>query len=194
MGFYPREGPPLWWIVGGGRQKPEETSRSYRRQREAQLRGALNRFVPDRSLPQQQTTCAPTADGIEALTPGHFLIGRPLEAIPNSDIDNRPITALRRWPLCQSLLRHFWQRWSSEYLVTLQKLHKWRRPAHNLAVGDVVVLREDTLAPMRWPMARIVKTHAGADGLVRVVTLKTSLGTYTRPTSKVALLLPNSNS
>ena len=51
-----------------------------------------------------------------------------------------------------------------------------------------MVLREDTLAPMRWPMARIVKTHAGADGLVRVVTLKTSSGTYTRPTSKVALL------
>jgi hypothetical protein len=129
-------------------------------------------------------------DGIEALTPGHFLIGRPLEAIPNSDIDNR-LTALRRWQLCQSLLQHFWKRWSSEYLVTLQRLHKWHRPTHNLTVGDVVILREDTFVPMRWPMARIVKTHTGADGLVRVVTLKTSTGTYTRPTSKVALLLPN---
>lgn len=63
-------------------------------------------------------------DGVEVLTPGHFLIGRPLEAIPDSAQSHRPISLLRRWHLCQSLVQHFWQRWSAEYLVTLQKLHK----------------------------------------------------------------------
>ena len=129
-------------------------------------------------------------DNIEVLTPGHFLIGRPLEAIPDSTTLDQPITSLRRWHLCQSLVKHFWQRWSTEYLVTLQKVHKWRRPVRNFEVGDVVVLREDTLAPTHWPLARVVKTYLGGDGLVRVVTVKTNAGTYTRPVSKVALLLP----
>ncbi len=63
-------------------------------------------------------------DGIKPLTPGHFLIGRPLEALPDPAFSYRPISLLRRWDLCQTLVRHFWQRWSSEYLASLQKLNK----------------------------------------------------------------------
>lgn len=55
-------------------------------------------------------------DGIEVLTPGHFLIGRPLEALPDSSISYPPNNGLCRWHLCQALVRQFWQRWSSEYL------------------------------------------------------------------------------
>jgi hypothetical protein len=73
---------------------------------------------------------------------------------------------MRRWNLCRTIVKHFWQRWSAEYLVTLQKLNKWQRPSRNFVVGDVVVLREDTLVPARWPFARVVKTYKGGDGLV----------------------------
>ncbi|CAB3984435.1 uncharacterized protein LOC110248986 [Paramuricea clavata] len=41
-------------------------------------------------------------DGISPLTPGHFLIGRPLEALP-SRIYKEPILGLKRWKLCQAL-------------------------------------------------------------------------------------------
>ena len=51
-------------------------------------------------------------DGIEALTPGHFLIGRPLESIPDPSFSYRHLSLLCRWHLCQNLVRHFWQRWS----------------------------------------------------------------------------------
>ncbi len=57
-------------------------------------------------------------------------------------------------------------------------------------MDDVVLLRDETLVPSRWPIARVLKTHPGSDGLVRVVELKTSTGTYTRPANKVVLLLP----
>ena len=40
----------------------------------------------------------------------------------------------------------------------------------------------------RWPIARVIKTYTGGDGLVRVVVVKTSTGTYNRPVSKVSLL------
>ena len=124
-------------------------------------------------------------DDEEVLTPGHFLIGRPIEAIPDPDLSSRPISTLRRWHLCQSLTKHFWRHWSTEYLVTLQKVYKWHR---KFKVEDIVVLREDSMIPARWPIARVIKTYTGGDGLVRVVVVKTSTGTYTRPVSKVALL------
>ena len=130
-------------------------------------------------------------DGVEAITPGHFLIGRPLESLPDPSFSFRSLNLLRRWHLCQALIRHFWQRWSSEYIVHLQKFAKWHRPQRNLAVGDVVVLREDNMVPTKWPIARVMKAHPGKDGVVRVVTIRTPTGTYTRPVVKVAPLLPN---
>ena len=74
-------------------------------------------------------------DGIEALTPGHFLIGRPLESLPDPSFSYRSLSLLRRWHLCQALVRHFWKRWSSEYLMSLRRLSKWRHPTRNLCGG-----------------------------------------------------------
>ena len=129
-------------------------------------------------------------EGIAVLTPGHFLIGRPIEAIPDHNLSYQPIPLLRRWYLCEALVRHFWKRWSSEYLIGLRKYHKWHHPTKNFQPGDIVVAREDNTTPSQWPLARIVEAHKGSDGLVRVVKLKTKNGIYTRPVTKVALLLP----
>ena len=128
-------------------------------------------------------------DGIESLTPGHFLIGRPLESFPDPASSYQSLSVLRRWHLCQSLVRHFWKRWSGEYLISLQRLSKWHRSPKNLTVGDIVILREDNMTTMKWPLARITQTHAGKDGVVRVVTLKTPTGVYTRPVTKLVPLL-----
>ena len=59
-------------------------------------------------------------DGIEVLTPGHFLIGRPLIAPPAKLLSNSSISTLKRWNLCQKISSEFWKRWSQEYLCTLQ--------------------------------------------------------------------------
>ena len=128
-------------------------------------------------------------DGIEVLTPGHFLVGRPLEALPDLS-PRQPYTLLRRWQLCQALVQHFWKRWSAEYVKALLKFNKWHFPSRNLQVGDVVCVHEDRLVPTKWPLARITAVHPGDDGLVRVVTLKTRKGSYKRPANKIALLLP----
>ena len=66
----------------------------------------------------------PDEDGIEALTPGHFLIGRPLCALPDPSSSYRQLSLLKCWDLCQNLSRHFWKRWSAEYLTTLNKFCK----------------------------------------------------------------------
>ena len=132
-------------------------------------------------------------DTVEPLTPGHFLIGRPLEALPDPPESYRAIYLLKRWHLCQHMIRHFWKRWSSEYVDILRRFSKWHFPSRNLQVNDIVLLQDDNLVPIRWPLGRVVKTYPGKDSLVRVVDVKTSHGVYKRPITKIALLLANEN-
>ena len=129
-------------------------------------------------------------NGVEMLTPGHFLIGRPIQALPDSSAASRPLSLLRRWNLGQGIISHFWKRWSSEYLISLRKFAKWHRPSPNFVIDDIVILLEDGLLPTKWQLARIREVHPGRDGLVRVVTLRTQNGTYKRPVTKIALLVP----
>ena len=63
-------------------------------------------------------------DGIEVLTPGHFLVRQTLCALPDPFFSFHSTSLLRRWDLFQNLVRHFWPRWSSEYLSTLNKFNK----------------------------------------------------------------------
>ena len=45
------------------------------------------------------------------------------------------------------------------------------------------------MAPTRWPLARVIEVHPGQDGKVRVVTIKTSKGVYTRRVVKLVTLV-----
>ena len=127
------------------------------------------------SRPPTPSSC--DSDSVKALTPGYFLIGKPIESL-------RALPLLRRWHLCQSIVRHFWQRWSAEYVTSLRRLTKWQHPTRNFQVGDIVVLQEDNLVPTKWPLALMVKVHVGNDKLVRVVTVKTSTGTISDPRTR----------
>ena len=129
------------------------------------------------------------SEGLEVLTPGHLLIGKPLMALPDPIQSRRPITILRRWNLLQKLTNHFWNRWSQEYLPTLIRLLKWKYPAQNLQVGNIVCLRDQPTIPTKWPLARITEVHPGRDGNVREVTVRTPKGSYKRPIVKLVPIL-----
>ena len=47
------------------------------------------------------------------------------------------------------------------------------------------------MVPTKWPLNKVIQTHTGKDGLVRVVIIKTATGTYKRPVTKITLLLPS---
>lgn len=144
------------------------------------------------SRPLVPVECADD-DGIELLTPGHFLIGRPIMALPNPAFSNHSPSLLKRWHLCQNLVQHFWKRWSTEYISTLQKRLKWQHPSRNVSIGDIVIVVDDNIIPTQWPIARITKTYPGKDHTVRVVDVRTTKGTYRRPTHKIAILLPENS-
>ena len=115
-------------------------------------------------------------DGIEVLTPGHFLIGQPLTSLPDPATSFQSMSLLKHWHLCQCLVRHFWKRWSLEYVSTLRRAYKWQYPTKNLSTGNVVLLAEDGMISTKWPIAKVIKTYPGNDGIVRVVDVKTSKG------------------
>lgn len=56
---------------------------------------------------------------LEALTPGHFLIGQLLLAIPENNFINVATNRLRHWQLIHQVLQSFWRHWGNEYLRTL---------------------------------------------------------------------------
>jgi hypothetical protein len=131
-----------------------------------------------------------------ALTPGHFLIGGPLTAVPNPDITNVPINRLKYWELVTRKMQEFWSRWRNDYLNTLQQRSKWRQGKYEIKVNDVVIVKEDKVPPLNWPLAIITAVHPGKDNLVRVVTVRMALNQdanskpkeYRRPVSKLVYL------
>ena len=76
-----------------------------------------------------------------ALTPGHFLIGKPITSLPHPATEDT--TTLSRNYRCQDkMIRQFWKKWMTDYLSTLQQRFKWNKDRPQLKVGDVVVIKE----------------------------------------------------
>lgn len=111
-----------------------------------------------------------------ALTPGHFLIGGPITALPNIDLTSINANQLKYWERVKQQVQFFWQRWHREYLHTLQLRSKWRQAKNNVHVGDVVLILEENVAPTHWPLAVICAVHPNKDGLIRKVTVRMRVG------------------
>ena len=60
----------------------------------------------------------------------------------------------------------------------------------NLQVGDVVMYLEEHAVRGKWTLGKVIETYPGRDGRIRNVKLKTSLGEYRRPVTKVAVVYP----
>lgn len=114
------------------------------------------------------------------LTPAHLAINRGLYSLPEHDLRNVPENRLNRYQRILEKAQGFWYRWKSEYLVTLNQQAKRNPDAKRIQVGRIVILKNDLLPPMQWPLARVLEVHPGSDGVTRVVTLRTSSGILQR--------------
>ncbi|XP_076385701.1 uncharacterized protein LOC105664200 [Megachile rotundata] len=123
------------------------------------------------------------------LTPGHFLVGTALCALPEENLTEIKSNRLNRYQMLQQMFQHFWRRWHKEYLNSLQQRYKWRHSSdHQLTEGSLVIIKDDNLPPLRWSLGRVAEVHQGKDGEVRVVTIRTATGTYKRPATKICIL------
>lgn len=117
----------------------------------------------------------PLTDDLEdlsVLTPGHFVIGKPLLARPIGSSRSKSTGLTERWNMVLRIQRDFWHTWSLDYLNQLQQRQKWTVQERNFKVGDIVLSKEESLPPTKWPLARIIKIHPATDRNVRSVTIK----------------------
>ncbi|XP_060882006.1 uncharacterized protein LOC132953650 [Metopolophium dirhodum] len=125
---------------------------------------------------------------LECLTPGHFLVGRPLMSIPEPVLDSAQTGLQTRWKLLQQSFQYFWRRWSQEYLNTLQVRGKWTKDSNHVEVGNMVVVKISDTPPLTWPLGRMIEVYPGTDNIVRVAKVRTNQGVFTRPVVKLVPL------
>ncbi|XP_014226437.1 uncharacterized protein LOC106652156 [Trichogramma pretiosum] len=123
-----------------------------------------------------------------ALSPAHFLIGHPYTALPENDFSAFPDNRLTSWQRVTKTKQEFWRRWQLEYLSELQKRQKWIRPNDNIKLDDIVLLIDKNQPCLQWRLGRVVELHPGDDDVVRVVTVKTSQGSFKRNARSLCIL------
>ena len=120
----------------------------------------------------------PDPNDLQAITPAHLALGRPLGQLPEI-----PFTTARlsdRLKYVDMLFTHFWNRWTREYLSTLQVRNKWKQSCNStLEINDVVLISEDNVRRGNWPMGRVVKVIPDDDVISRTACSKK--GIFTRP-------------
>ncbi|CAL1672294.1 unnamed protein product [Lasius platythorax] len=133
-------------------------------------------------------------EDLEALTPGHFLTGSALKTIPEPSLLSVKCSRLSRWQLTQQMLESFWTRWSKECLQRHLAMYKWNKTSPSLREGSLVLVVDERYPPSKWPLGRIIQTHPGTDGQVRVVSIKTQSSIIKRPVVKISPLpIPTSS-
>ncbi|XP_055543581.1 uncharacterized protein LOC129729124 [Wyeomyia smithii] len=128
---------------------------------------------------------------LDVLTPGHFIIGSPLISLPEPNYTNIPTNWLDHYQQLQKLIQQHWDRWRKEYLTELNHQREKATFSTHIQVGQIVLVKEDEKPSTSWPLARIEEIHPGADGVVRVATLRTATSTYKRPISRIFPLPDN---
>lgn len=134
------------------------------------------------------TTPSSDLHDLEALTPNHLLLLKAHPSLPPGVFTKEDPYSRRRWKQIQYLTDIFWKRWCKEYLTQLQERQRWFSTGRNFAVGDIVMIVDETSPRNSWPLGRVVETFPDRKGLVRQVKVRTKSSELCRPVTKLCLL------
>ena len=95
------------------------------------------------SRPLTQNPDDPT--DAEPLTPHHLLMLKSNQAMPPGSFSKQDPYSRRPWRQVQYLAAVFWRRWLREYLLTLQKRHKWFSFCRDLKEDDLVLIIDENI-------------------------------------------------
>ncbi|XP_018399894.1 PREDICTED: uncharacterized protein LOC108777479 [Cyphomyrmex costatus] len=118
---------------------------------------------------------------LKPLTPMHFLQEISQNEVP--DLDRLEVNLNKRMRYRQSLRNDLRKRFRSEYLGQLSRRNK--NNSTLIKEGDIVLLGQDNLKRLDWPLARVIKVFPGKDCVVRVVKVKTASGEVVRPVQRL---------
>lgn len=118
-----------------------------------------------------------------------MLLGRASRSVPQGPFRETE-NPRHRVEFVQRIVDLFWRLWSRDVLPLLVPSKKWNTERRNVRVGDVVMTAEANAVRGKWTIARVIYVYPGADGRVRNVQLKTAVGMYRRPVTKIAVIYP----
>lgn len=127
-------------------------------------------------------------DNYDFLTPAHFLINRPMQAIPESFVPDRH--PLDRFDMIKKISQNYWNTFKEVYLSHLQKRYKWKEQMANLEVGALVLIKSDISPRLYWETGRVIEIHPDKDNIVRLVTFRTRSGEIKKKHVRDVLEIP----
>lgn len=126
---------------------------------------------------------------LEALTPNHLLQLKANPLLPPGLFKREDLYIHRRWRRDQYIASLFWKRWVKEYLPFMQTRQKWGRTRGSFAVGDLVLVMDDSAPRNSWPLRQITETIVDSKGHVWRVRLRTQTLELQQPITKLCPLL-----
>ncbi len=96
-----------------------------------------------------------------------------------------PVVLRDRHIVLQQCIDKFWSQWSTEYLRNLPFTVRTHKSQCKLQVGSVVLVQEDNVPRLKWPLAVVLKLYPGKDGVVRSVLLQTTKGHIERSVQRL---------
>ncbi|KAI5694473.1 hypothetical protein M8J77_002674 [Diaphorina citri] len=149
----------------------------------------LTLTVQIESILNSRPLCSLSSDPSESpLTPNHFLNLTALKHIPSENVEHCKTSRLTRFQLIDQMVQSFWKRWSIEYLHELQIRGKWNTPTTPISLGTIVLIKQENVPPLTWPLGVITQVYPGSDGVIRVALVKTARGEFKRPICKLCPL------
>nr|XP_042900818.1 uncharacterized protein LOC122269855 [Parasteatoda tepidariorum] len=107
-------------------------------------------------------------ENFDTLTPGHFLIGRPITSITEPQLADINENRLSKWEKISKISQKIWRLWKRDYLSNLQERHKWQFSKDNVKIGTLVLVKEENLPATKWLTGRIEEIFRGSDGKVEI--------------------------
>ncbi|XP_055643077.1 uncharacterized protein LOC129779554 [Toxorhynchites rutilus septentrionalis] len=125
----------------------------------------------------------------EAISPNHFIRGTVTKEDAVLDNPDQYYETLRNmYQRSRCLASKFWERWSQEYLPTLNHRPKWFEDRKPLEVGDLVFIVEGKNRK-QWRRGRVQEVVKGADGRIRQADVRTADGkVYRRGVANLAVM------
>lgn len=128
------------------------------------------------------------------LSPNDLLLLRSDVVLPPpGQFESADLYSRKRWRKVQYLVNAFWDKWKKVYLTSLQERGKWLQVRRNIAIGDIVLLKESSVRG-DWRIGRVEEVMpSSADGLVRKAKVRMGSGVSSsileRPIAKMVVLL-----
>ena len=91
------------------------------------------------------------------------------------------------------LLKKFWKIWSVDYLNSLPKLVPAFDDKGFLTKGSLVLVQDENLPRIRWPVGTVIEVYPGLDGKIRSAKVKTARSVIERPVQRLCSLESNRN-